>query len=60
MPLLWVVGGIDDIIVNSVALGFLLTLDEIITDAMLSAEAGLGFLRRRIVQREVHKRMRTA
>eukprot|EP00438_Fugacium_kawagutii_P020574 Skav226937 [mRNA] locus=scaffold965:200562:201395:- [translate_table: standard] len=31
-------GGIDDIIVNSVALGFLLTLDEIITDAMLSAE----------------------
>ncbi|CAK9046713.1 unnamed protein product [Durusdinium trenchii] len=31
-------GGIDDIIVNSVALGFLLQLDEIITDAMLSDE----------------------
>jgi len=31
-------GGIDDIIVNSVALSFLLTLDETITDAMLSAE----------------------
>lgn len=31
--------GIDDIIVNSVALGFLLQLDEIITDAMLSDEA---------------------
>jgi hypothetical protein len=50
MPLLWVVSGIDDIIVNSVALGFLLTLDEIITDAMLSAEARLGL--RRIVQRD--------
>lgn len=33
--------GIDDIIVNSVALAFLLTLDETITDAMLSAEAKL-------------------
>ena len=33
--------GIDDIIVNSVALSFLLTLDETITDAMLSAEAKL-------------------
>ena len=35
-------GGIDDIIVNSVALGFLLQLDETITDAMMSAEAGFG------------------
>ena len=31
-------GGIDDIIVNSVALGFLLQLDETITDAMMSSE----------------------
>mmetsp|Transcript_4760 Transcript_4760/g.8428 ORF Transcript_4760/g.8428 Transcript_4760/m.8428 type:complete len:474 (-) Transcript_4760:116-1537(-) len=31
--------GVDDIIVNSVALGFLLGLDELITEAMLSVEA---------------------
>jgi len=31
--------GIDDIIVNSVALGFLLNLDELITDCLLSEQA---------------------
>ncbi|CAJ1426912.1 unnamed protein product [Effrenium voratum] len=35
-------GGIDDIIVNSVALGFMLQLDEVLTDAMMSREADSG------------------
>jgi len=33
--------GIDDIIVNSVALGFLLSLDELITSALMSPQARL-------------------
>ncbi|CAJ1428737.1 unnamed protein product [Effrenium voratum] len=34
-------GGIDDIIVNSVALGFMLQLDEVLTDAMMSREVNV-------------------